>query len=358
MHLRPISLLLLAGLAFLAAGEAAPTVRTIAADQAIEQDLVVAAGERLEIKPGVTLTFAPDVGIIAEGQILAQGSAEKPIAFCAADALAGWGNVVLRGPQTAGSLFAHCSFTSGRGRTAVFDERLQITELKPASAEAAERQAGIGGALLLYACGEVKVLHCTFEANRAGWGGGAISCWGGAQATIMFNRFLGNSAGEDGGAIHCVAFSSPGICGNLFERNEAQYGGAIHCLQQSHAAISNNLIRDNRASKTAAAVSGYANSLPTLSGNLIVGNKAEEGTGAIAGGGGVGFRLFANHLARNLGKDGTGAGLAEGVVEHAPQKEAAVLATLTALGVPGTGTSAKAPAKPEAKPQPKPKPKP
>jgi len=255
------------------AGEAAKKteVITIDADRAFEKDF--------SVKPGVTLSFAGNAGIICRGIMEARGTREKPITFTARAPAKGWKNLALVSPGTEGSMLEHCRFSGGRGRRAKFDKKLALLEF-PKPDEGEGIIINCGGALFIYGAAKVEVRSCRFEKNSAYWGA-ALSCWGRASPTISGCVFTGNGGEntEDAGAVHCVLRSNPVISGNYISGNTAKYGGAIHCLHGSAPVISGNYISGNRARGSSSAISCFNRAGPTISGNFISGNTVERDKG-------------------------------------------------------------------------------
>jgi hypothetical protein len=275
-----------------------PAAITVAADRTFEKDLVVAAGGRLVIRPGVTLKFAPGAGIVCRGVIEARGTAQKPIAFVAGDPRKGWGNLALLGAGTAGSALVHCRFSGGRGRRTKFGAQGVFERF----ARDADKKNTLecGGAIFAYRVAKLRIRRCGFRGNKAFWGG-AISCWAGATPLIESCRFEENSA-YWGGAVHCWGRSGATVrrCyfrGNTgdkangdagavqfmngsdgrvencyFTGNSAKWGGAIHVLQQSRPTIAGNYIVGNRAWNNSSAISCFGRASPTITGNYITGN--------------------------------------------------------------------------------------
>jgi hypothetical protein len=317
----------------------APAIRTIDADAEYSEDVTVAADEKLVIRPGVTLRFAPDAGIVSEGAVEAVGTEGEPIVFTAKDPAAGWANVYLKGPRTEGSAFSWCTFSHGRGRQYEFDLRQGLAVVRvmpPSSGEG----SGCGGALFLYMTGHVKIERCRFVRNRASWGGGAISCWRASSPQIILSCFERNVAGEDAGAVHAVMKSHPTIAGNCFVANEAQYGGALHCLHFSHPSICGNYLTRNAASKSAGAISMFNACAPVISGNLIVDNSARR-WGALGGARGVQPVLVGNCIVRNPDEQGDRNGLPPEFVEKTTCAESAIRICLGEQGIIKMASGAK-----------------
>ncbi len=260
-------------------GAKKPTVITIGKDTAFAKDLVVEAGQKLVVKPGVTLRFAEGAGIVARGVIEARGTKDKPIVFTAKDPGKGWGNVSLLGKGADGSVLEHCRFSLGRGRKVAFDRKLKFVKFA-AGGEKDMYVITCGGALFIYGTSKANVRHCRFTRNIAYWGA-AVSCWGGGNPTISGCYFgsNGDRFTEDAGAIHCVLKSNPLIRGNYFEKNTAKYGGALHCLHGSAPAISGNYISGNKARGNSSAISCFNRASPAIAGNFISGNTVQRDKG-------------------------------------------------------------------------------
>jgi hypothetical protein len=297
---------LLACAALAAAGSAAlsgesggkPAAITVAADRTVEKDLVVEAGGKLVIKPGVTLKFAPGAGIVCRGVVEAKGSAEKPIVFRAKDPDKGWAGVVLLGDGTAGSILEHCEFSGGRGRRIKFSKKGAFERF--AKAEDKKNTLVCGGALFVYLSAKVAVRNCGFRKNKASWGGaiscwakatpliercrfeensaywgGAVHCWGRSGATVRLCYFRANTGDKENGDAGAVQFmnGSDGRVENCyFTGNSAKWGGAIHVLQQSKPTISGNYIVGNKAWNNSSAISCFGRGSPVITGNYVSGN--------------------------------------------------------------------------------------
>lgn len=282
---------------------------TIDEDKTFEKDLVINAGDELVIKPGITLKFTPDAGIICYGVMNAVGTKEKPITFTAKEQEKGWKNISLVGKDTDSSVFTWCHISYGKGRHAQFKSPSLELDKFVTPKEQGDLIIVCGGALFIYAASNIKITDCYFEKNNAYYGG-AICCWGKATPTITKNYFSGNSAGEDGGAIHCVLFSSPTISDNYISDNSTMYGGAIHCLHHSSPTISGNYITNNTASRNAGAISCFNNCAPVIKGNYISGNSAGKGEGgAICTVVNSKLVIKENYIDENKSKSGTGKGL-------------------------------------------------
>jgi parallel beta-helix repeat protein len=84
-------------------------------DVRLDSDLVTSPSQPLLIEFGTRITLAPDVSILAEGRVLALGTAEQPITITASDPNLPWGVFALQGEGANGSRFKHVKFERGGG---------------------------------------------------------------------------------------------------------------------------------------------------------------------------------------------------------------------------------------------------
>ena len=82
----------------------------------LTKDLLVHAGQRLVLRPGTTLTLEPDVSIECRGQLMALGTAERPITIERANPELPWGVFALQGAGANGSRLEHVKFLGGGAR--------------------------------------------------------------------------------------------------------------------------------------------------------------------------------------------------------------------------------------------------
>jgi parallel beta-helix repeat protein len=79
----------------------------------LKTDLHVAQRETLVVKPGTLIKLDPEVSILCEGRLTAEGSEEATIRFRRADAARPWGVIALQGHGADRSSFTYCSFVGG-----------------------------------------------------------------------------------------------------------------------------------------------------------------------------------------------------------------------------------------------------
>lgn len=63
----------------------------------VSGELVVAAGDRLDVAPGTTVVMAPGARLVVEGDLDAAGTEARPVHITARDPEAPWGQIVVRG---------------------------------------------------------------------------------------------------------------------------------------------------------------------------------------------------------------------------------------------------------------------
>ncbi|HUS66849.1 MAG TPA: hypothetical protein VMZ28_20065 [Kofleriaceae bacterium] len=63
----------------------------------VSGELVVAAGDRLDVAPGTTVVMAPGARLVVEGDLDAAGTEARPVHVTARDPDAPWGQIVVRG---------------------------------------------------------------------------------------------------------------------------------------------------------------------------------------------------------------------------------------------------------------------
>ncbi len=279
--------------------------RKITEDSTFEKDIEIMAGEKLIVSPGVRLKFAPGVGIICRGVLEIKATAEKTVFFVAKDSDKGWGNILLLGAGTAGSVMEHCELSGGRGRRIKFKAKGEFERI--AEKDDKKNTLKCGGALFVYMADKVTVRCCVFKGNQAYWGGaiscwakaaplierccfvgngaywgGGVHCWGRSAATIRLCYFSGNRADKkngDGGAVQFMNGSDGRLENCYLVGNSAKWGGALHFLQQSKPVITANHITKYTAWRNASAISCFGYGNPIITENCIAWNhvKADKG---------------------------------------------------------------------------------
>lgn len=87
----------------------------LSGEQELTSTLVIEAGDRLVIEPGTVLRLGADVSILARGQVIARGEADRPIEFLSQSSDRPWGCIAIMGPGASSSVFENCSFETGGG---------------------------------------------------------------------------------------------------------------------------------------------------------------------------------------------------------------------------------------------------
>ncbi len=218
----------------------------------------------LEIVAGVTLQFGRDIGILCEGSLLANGTAEERITFTSADTRMPWRNVVVRSPLDRESSFAYCDFEGGTG-AAYFEPNTLISD-DESQFKAATGRPRIGGGLIVFGANSVRLERCRFikcSATKAGAlyvRSSRISLIG---CEFSDNYATSNSERAAGGAIYSQN-SDMELVDCEFVRNSASdkysCGGAIYLGFRSRCVALRTLFRRNQATHAGGAL--YALNLP------------------------------------------------------------------------------------------------
>ncbi len=269
--------MLLASLALLACSDDRPWVpidltTTWSDDVTVDADVTVEAIATLVIEPGVTVTFAPGAGLVIEGELLAQGSADAPIVFTG-DA---WRGLSFEpGSQDAsfvevddyerGSIVENAVIEGAvRGMT-ITDSAPYVHAVTFRNNEIPSTLDTIGGAALLIRDGaNPRVRDCTFDGNIANtfaFGGAVyvhhadpifqddvfinnVAAYGGGLSTDVFagpivgSRFEGNDSASEGGGVSLVSTVSAVLADTFVGNHAVSDGGGVHvCVDcDPHAA--------------------------------------------------------------------------------------------------------------------------
>lgn len=281
----------------------------------LDEDFVVAAGERLRIMPGVRVELGPGVHLIVDGELEARGTESALIEF-----------VGSAGTET-DQRWASVVFNDG-SIDAVFEN---VDEYRSGSIVEFVRLSGAEYALKLH--GAAPYIHASiFQGNEApqvthNKGGAALYMDGGSMPRVRDNQFIDNKANVFGfgGAVY-VELSHPILQDNLFRGNWSSYGGALStdnmaspivgntfeeneslseggalCLVSSPAPVMNNLIQRNHAKKDGGGfhvcVTCDPHATPSVTDNTIIDNVSDthDPQHGAAGMGAAFLRLMQNN---------------------------------------------------------------
>ncbi|HXG43212.1 MAG TPA: right-handed parallel beta-helix repeat-containing protein [Gemmatimonadales bacterium] len=92
-----------------------PRTHRFAGTVRLAETLRIPAGDTVRIEAGTTFRLEPDVSVVIEGLVLAQGTAERPIRFLAARPGRPWGALALLGHGADSSRFRYVEFAEGGG---------------------------------------------------------------------------------------------------------------------------------------------------------------------------------------------------------------------------------------------------
>ena len=169
-----------------------------------------------------------------------------------------------------------------------------------------KNRAHEGGALMATDKGNILIMHCTFQSNKANNSGGVAliseessleiretnltdnSAVKGAAISIEENcklhttgcRYWKNEASQDGGAIVVHSNAEAYIENCLFLSNRARYGGAVVLSNPRYVSLTGTVFEENIASKSGGAVgikfvNGQTNVI--VDNITCIGNEASSG---------------------------------------------------------------------------------
>ena len=241
----------------------------------LSDDLVIAPGSTLTIKPGVTIKLSRGTSLIVEGDLRAIGSPSEPILFTSASANPApgdWGSLRFATLDTTlsydesgafikGSRLDYCIIeyggTPAQGTPREFlGGAIHCRKSSPYFTHLTLRHnfSLYGGGIYCHEFASPYIEDCLFLENRAQENGGGLACFFYSNAIIKRNVFQANTAGEHGGGIY-FSFSSPQISGNLIENNSARYqGGGLYGSNTVTGAVSKitgNVLLSNESGRKA-----------------------------------------------------------------------------------------------------------
>lgn len=237
----------------------------------VESDLIVPAGLRLTISPGVEVLFQKGASLIIEGEIVALGSAAEPIVFTSADSTPSpgdWGNIRFvtadttlsydeAGKYLKGSRLNYCIIEYGgkpaQGTSSEFlGGAVHCRKSSPYLQNLTIRhnRSLQGGGVYCHEFASPYITNCLILENEAEETGGGMALFFYSNAVIKDNVIQGNRSGEHGGGIY-FSFSSPQIIGNVIENNVAgEQGGGIYAsntVTRATSRVRRNVLLSNRA---------------------------------------------------------------------------------------------------------------
>jgi hypothetical protein len=198
----------------------------------ISKNVFVPEDATVVIEPGVKLTMAPGVSIIAYGPVEAIGIKEAPITFTSQGDYEYWGVVGLNSAKSSGSIFRHCVFEKGSdaylngifytGALSAYNCNVQVAQCVFRRNRGDDAFNGKNGSFVV---SDSSFLHNTHDAVDYDFSGGEISrCY-------VYNS--GNDGVDLGGASPAIKDNIIVKCGNV----------GISCGEGSRPLLVNNLIR-------------------------------------------------------------------------------------------------------------------
>jgi hypothetical protein len=260
------------------------------ADQALSTDLVVAADETLVIQPGVTVTAAAGVGIVVDGALIAEGTADAPILFTG-DAAAPWRGITFEldavnatfegvGEYASGSIVDQAIVEHATRGMDVAGSSPYLHAVTFRDNELPGSVETVGGSGLLIRDGSTsRIRDCVFDGNIANVFGFGGALYVDHSDPIVQDGVFTDNWSAYGGAIATDVMASP-IVGGRFEGNDTQSeGGAISLVSTVSALIGNTVTGNHSATDGAGihvCVDCNPHAAPFLMDNVVTGNTSDN----------------------------------------------------------------------------------
>ena len=248
--------------------------------------VLVQQGVTLTIDPGVEVRFDPGLALQVNGELVARGSGDAPIAFtsdAAQPASGDWGFILFAdssvdavydatGDYISGSILEHCVVEfAGTGSSAA----LRLDRSGPFVNYCAIKDNARSG--IRVDDGIARITNSAITRNTAPSFGGGIYIDTG-NVTLLGNIIVGNTAFFNGGGIY-IDTGNVTLLGNIIVGNTAFFNGGGIFIDGGTVTVSDNIIAGNTALLEGGGGISINGTTVTLSGNAIVGNTASRGGG-------------------------------------------------------------------------------
>ena len=268
--------------------------------------VLVQQGVTLTIDPGVEVRFDPGLALQVNGELVARGSGDAPIAFtsdAAQPASGDWGFILFAdssvdavydatGDYISGSILEHCVVEfAGTGSSAA----LRLDRSGPFVNYCAIKDNARSG--IRVDDGIARITNSAITRNTAPSFGGGIYIDTG-NVTLLGNIIVGNTAFFNGGGIF-IDGGTVTVSDNIIAGNTAllEGGGGIS-INGTTVTLSGNAIVGNTASRGGGISIFIVSRTATLSDNTIIGNTSPSSTVSWRGSAGTIFtnnNLFQNN---------------------------------------------------------------
>jgi len=209
-------------------------------------EIIVPAGETLNIEAGVEVNFQNYYKFIVNGNLQALGTESDSIFFTTDNQVTAWGGIRFDDSQGISNL-SYCRIEYGKtggeypdihgGGVALLGSDAVFSNCIFADNDATGEENGMGGAVYAIGTGSdsgplTKFIDCKFIRNHAFGEGGAIKFTGDMNTEIISCEFIENDCNYGGGAISFYSVMDTKVIYCLFVNNYTMYsdGGAIHSL--------------------------------------------------------------------------------------------------------------------------------
>jgi len=247
----------------------------------VNGEIIVPAGETLEIQSGVEVNFQGHYKFTVNGELQALGTETDSIYFTTDIPATGWGGIRIESDEICSLSYCRIEFgkTMGEypdihgGGLALLSSNASVSNCVFADNDATGSDNGSGGAVYAYNTGSpsetlTTFTDCIFTGNHAYGEGGAIQFTGDINSELTGCLFLDNDCQYGGGAVSGYTISGTEFTRCLFADNSTAYsnGGAIHTLGMGNTLY---LINCTFSSNSAVAGDGGAIDLAYAAGYFV-----------------------------------------------------------------------------------------
>ena len=244
----------------------------------VSEYLVIETDSTLIVEPGVELLLHNYSGVIVNGELLAEGTADDSIIITKFQEWdTGRGVQFIEGEGTLSFCrIEQCRNWDGGG--------IYCLKSNPSIMNCmitGNRSYGVGGGINCVDSSPT-ITNCTITENKADVDGGGIYGDYSSEPTITDCMIEWNTANDYGGGICCEYSSSPAITNCAITGNMADFGGGIHCCEASFPIITNCMITGNQALSDGGGGGICCSSAsPAIASCTIVGNTSYDYGGGI-----------------------------------------------------------------------------
>ncbi len=240
------------------------------------EDVIIEAGERLDIRPGSKIIFLGEsvFDISSDAQLVAIGTEEDSIFFQAGYPGEYWLGLQFENSGSDDTL-AYCVISHAQNRIHGSENRLGgaifVDKTSPTivNTRITRNKSLTSGSAIFCKNSNPMLSYCHIEDNT----GDAIYCY--SSSPVISNCKITKN---NGSGLYLTAESKPIISNTIFCGNKAERGGAIICFQNSSPIFINVSIINNKAIEAGGGICLGNNNYCTFKNSIIWANQAPDGS--------------------------------------------------------------------------------